>query len=138
MMTMQHVAYTWRVAQRGGNLAKSASYNCLVCIARRYVQVDIYGGCGTMRCLRTEFDRCRTILNRDYKFYLSFENSNCDYYITEKFFENGLRSVSDVPVYTSKRVQYTIIVVYTFTKLNDRLEYLDEYGRNFRYWVLRN
>ena len=45
-----------------------------------------------MRCLRSEFDRCRTLLNREYKFYLSFENSNCDYYITEKFYENGLRS----------------------------------------------
>jgi len=59
----------------------------------RYVQVDVYGGCGTLRCLRSEFDRCRQLLNNDYKFYLSFENSNCDYYITEKFYENGLRSV---------------------------------------------
>jgi len=44
-----------------------------------------------MTCLRSDSDRCRTILNDDYKFYLSFENSNCDYYITEKFYENGLR-----------------------------------------------
>jgi len=66
----------------------------LLYTCRRYIQVDIYGGCGTMSCLRTEFDRCRKILNNDYKFYLSFENSNCDYYITEKFYENGLRSVS--------------------------------------------
>ena len=57
----------------------------------RYVKVDVYGGCGRMRCLRTEFSRCRKLLNDDYKFYLSFENSNCDHYITEKFYENGLR-----------------------------------------------
>ena len=56
--------------------------------------MDVYGGCGTKRCLRSEFDRCRSLLNKDYKFYLSFENSNCDYYITEKFYENGLRSAS--------------------------------------------
>lgn len=30
------------------------------------------------------------MLQRDYKFYLSLENSNCDSYITEKFFENAL------------------------------------------------
>ena len=35
------------------------------------------------------------MLNRDYKFYLAFENSNCRDYITEKFFVNGLGLNSD-------------------------------------------
>ena len=30
------------------------------------------------------------MLDSDYKFYLAFENSNCQDYITEKFFVNGL------------------------------------------------
>lgn len=33
---------------------------------------------------------CFEMLNRDYKFYLAFENSNCRSYITEKLYVNGL------------------------------------------------
>jgi hypothetical protein len=33
---------------------------------------------------------CLDILDTKYKFYLAFENSNCQDYITEKFFVNGL------------------------------------------------
>ena len=68
--------------------------HCMLANVCRYVTVDVYGVCGSKRCPRAETDRCRKILNDDYKFYLSFENSNCDHYITEKFFDNGLRSVS--------------------------------------------
>ena len=56
----------------------------------KYIQVDIYGACGSKRCPRTQSNNCFDMLNRDYKFYLAFENSNCRDYITEKFFVNGL------------------------------------------------
>jgi len=56
----------------------------------KYIEVDIYGACGTKRCPRTEASKCFNMLNTDYKFYLAFENSNCKDYITEKFFVNGL------------------------------------------------
>ena len=54
-----------------------------------YIGVDIYGGCGTNRCGKKDQD-CRAMLGRKYKFYLSFENSNCADYITEKFWNNAL------------------------------------------------
>ena len=57
---------------------------------QQYINVDIYGGCGMHQCPRYERERCNQILNADYKFYLSFENSNCVDYITEKFYWNAL------------------------------------------------
>lgn len=55
----------------------------------KYISVDIYGTCGPLKCPRTDY-RCFEILEREYKFYLAFENSNCRDYITEKFYVNGL------------------------------------------------
>lgn len=57
---------------------------------RRHTQVDIYGLCGNLICPRTTV-ACWHMLDNDYKFYLSFENSNCRDYVTEKYFVNGLQ-----------------------------------------------
>ncbi|XP_055905668.1 glycoprotein 3-alpha-L-fucosyltransferase A [Eupeodes corollae] len=57
---------------------------------QKYIDVDIYGACGSFKCSRSTADRCFDILDHDYKFYLAFENSNCKDYITEKFFVNAL------------------------------------------------
>jgi len=56
----------------------------------KYINVDIYGACGSKRCPRASANKCFSLLDKDYKFYLAFENSNCKDYITEKFFVNGL------------------------------------------------
>ena len=57
---------------------------------QKYIPVDIYGKCGTKTCPRSTETECFEMLNRDYKFYLAFENANCKDYITEKFFKNSL------------------------------------------------
>ena len=56
----------------------------------KYIQVDVYGRCGRKKCNRGS-GQCDEMLNKDYKFYLAFENSNCRDYITEKFFRTGLQ-----------------------------------------------
>ncbi|KAK6641751.1 hypothetical protein RUM44_013466 [Polyplax serrata] len=60
---------------------------------RKYIPVDIYGACGNKKCPRFPSDSremCFNMLDKQYKFYLAFENSNCRDYITEKLFVNGL------------------------------------------------
>lgn len=57
----------------------------------KYISVDIYGVCGKLVCPKINKEKCFRMLNEDYKFYLSFENSNCIDYVTEKFFVNGLQ-----------------------------------------------
>ena len=57
-----------------------------------YMPVDMYGGCGTLKC-KGHFQRDCPALN-DYLFYLAFENSNCKDYITEK-----VRNMGDLPIF---------------------------------------
>uniref|UniRef100_A0A914WZF1 Fucosyltransferase n=1 Tax=Plectus sambesii TaxID=2011161 RepID=A0A914WZF1_9BILA len=54
---------------------------------QKYVKVDVYGGCGQLSCPKddTQEENCYKKLATQYKFYLSFENSLCRGYMTEKF-----------------------------------------------------
>ncbi|KAH3846109.1 hypothetical protein DPMN_088403, partial [Dreissena polymorpha] len=52
------------------------------------VQIDIFGSCvnGTRSLPKNDHQMITTVLNQS-KFYLAFENSMCQDYVTEKFFE---------------------------------------------------
>ena len=50
---------------------------------KKYIDVDIYGKCGTLSCNKST---CFTMINSTYKFYLAIENSICEDYITEKLY----------------------------------------------------
>ncbi|KAF8788076.1 Fucosyltransferase C like protein [Argiope bruennichi] len=52
----------------------------------RYIDVDIYGNCGTKMCSHQHARDCYRMLAERCKFYLSFENSICKDYATEKLF----------------------------------------------------
>lgn len=58
---------------------------------RNYIDIDVFGLCGRLSCARHPVDishpRCYDMLESTYKFYLSFENSICRDYVTEKFFK---------------------------------------------------
>ncbi|XP_014681842.1 PREDICTED: glycoprotein 3-alpha-L-fucosyltransferase A-like [Priapulus caudatus] len=86
----------------------------------QHIQVDIYGSCGPKKCARRKHGECVKMLNVDYKFYLSFENSNCKDYITEKFFDTGLRNDIVPIVMGASKEDYTRAApYYSFIHVDD-------------------
>ena len=71
---------------------------------RKYIDVDVYGKCGTFKCgepLVIDNDECHTNLTKQYKFYLAFENSICNEYVTEKTFHIFQHQMPIIPVVRS-------------------------------------
>ncbi|KAJ8728286.1 hypothetical protein PYW08_016671 [Mythimna loreyi] len=53
-------------------------------LAKYNMTVDIYGKCGTMKCPSDSMEECLRKLETDYYFFLAFENSLTEDYVTEK------------------------------------------------------
>ena len=61
---------------------------------KKYIDIDIYGKCGTKQCNQWSKECEKT--TREYKFHLAFENAYCKDYITEKYWEAHMRKM--IPV----------------------------------------
>ena len=51
---------------------------------QNYIDVDVYGGCGSKQC--GTINDCNEMMARDYKFVLSLEHTLCTDFISEKMF----------------------------------------------------
>lgn len=53
-------------------------------LAKYQLQIDQYGRCTELQCQKENIDECHAMLESDYYFYLSLENSFHEDYVTEK------------------------------------------------------
>ncbi|KAI3386150.1 hypothetical protein SNEBB_010020 [Seison nebaliae] len=96
---------------------------------QEFFPVEIFGKCVEKSC----DDNCRIKLSKNYKFYLSLENSDCADYITEKFYRNAL-SVGLIPIVLQPNLEsYEQIApkdsFIHFSHLNGNVEALGKYLR---------
>ena len=100
----------------------------------KYIDVDVYGYCGTHEC-REYGDGCYRMVEQKYKFYLSFENSLCRDYVTEKLF--NLLQYSIIPVvygdsqyYRSMLPPKSYIDARNFTTVRELASFLSQVGND--------
>ena len=71
---------------------------------QKFIKVDIYGACGPLKCGKSVIihqDQCHIDLTKKYRFYLAFENSICQDYVTEKVFHIFQHKLPIIPVVRS-------------------------------------
>ena len=93
---------------------------------QKYINIDIYGYCGTKSCHQWG-DECEQTI-RDYKFHLAFENAYCKDYITEKYWEAHMRKL--IPVVNWKTdpknlvFQNSYINIFDFPNIKSAADYV--------------
>lgn len=104
---------------------------------QKYLQIEVYGACGNLNCTKINHqsaNKCYDLLEQDYKFYLSFENSNCKDYVTEKLFKILKRNIIPI-VYGDcdyKRIAppNSVIIVNSFQSIKQLADYILYLNRN--------
>jgi alpha-1,3-fucosyltransferase len=81
-LTEKNRTVAWFVS----NCQTNSRRESLVRNVSRFIPVDVYGRCGNGRHQCASRVECDRMLSRYYRFYLSFENSLCPDYVTEKLY----------------------------------------------------
>ena len=102
---------------------------------KKYIPVDIFGGCGERTCWRFN-KKCEETVSQKYKFYLSFESALCKDYVTEKAFRPLVSKYPMVPVvmghanYNKILPPHSFIDVRWFNSPKELAQYLRYLNRN--------
>ncbi|RUS81878.1 hypothetical protein EGW08_010348 [Elysia chlorotica] len=105
---------------------------------KKHIQVDIYGACGTLKC--DNWTACDKMVASDYKFYLSFENTLCKDYVSEKLLKI-LEKRKTVPVvrgggdYTSACPPDSVVNTADFPSAAKLAEYLKKLANDEEAYV---
>ncbi|VBB31854.1 unnamed protein product, partial [Acanthocheilonema viteae] len=83
---------------------------------KNYLTVDIFGACGNKHCALR--DSCKNELNNVYYFYLAFENSICDDYITEKLWKHGYGH-DLIPIVLKRSIVERYVPPHSFIAIDD-------------------
>lgn len=95
---------------------------------KKYIDVDVYGRCGTKKCPRSSTEKCYEMMEDNYLFYLSFENTFCEDYVTEKLYY--VLNYNVVPIgyglanYTELAPPYSVINTAHFKSAKSLAKYL--------------
>ncbi|XP_060069227.1 alpha-(1,3)-fucosyltransferase C-like [Ylistrum balloti] len=100
--------------------------------------VDIFGRCGKNQCRPRNSIQCLSLLGQRYKFYLSFENSLCRDYISEKSFQFYTEGIDAIPITRGFNGMYSLYLppesfidtsnYDSIDKLVTFLDYLSKHG----------
>jgi alpha-1,3-fucosyltransferase len=94
LMSNQKVNYaagkTKMAAWMVSNCGSHSNRKEMVSLLQKYIQIDVYGACGTLECPKelgvdNSSEDCRDMAGKNYKFYMALENSLCRDYISEKY-----------------------------------------------------
>jgi hypothetical protein len=88
----------------------------LVSQLQKYIDVDIYGACGTLKCAKGT--QCEDSINNDYHFYMALENSICEDYITEKLWNQGYGHTV-IPVVLKRNIIESYVPPNSFIAFDD-------------------
>ncbi|XP_057375425.1 alpha-(1,3)-fucosyltransferase C-like [Daphnia carinata] len=118
------------------NCNAESNREAYVSIMQKFTTIDIFskaGNCGG-KCPRVKNrDVCYNLIEKSYKFYLSFENSICEEYVTEKFFEIMNRNIVPVVLggadYAAIAPPHSYINALDYTP-HQLADYLNELDRN--------
>ncbi len=101
---------------------------------QRYIDIDVYGRCGTRSCKPNTRSFFTDIIPSKYKFYLPFENSICKDYVTEKLFRALQTEIVPIVLggtnYSRDAPPHSYINVLDYKSPSDLAAYLRRLSRN--------
>ncbi|KAL3286435.1 hypothetical protein HHI36_000943 [Cryptolaemus montrouzieri] len=125
--------FIWMVS----NCITPSKREMLVEEINKHIKVDVIGKCAetlSISCPKTDGKKCYNFIEKNYKFYLSFENSLCKDYVTEKLFnilqKNVLPIVYGSADYSNIAPPNSYINVRNYRNISEFIEYIKQLDEN--------